>query len=228
MRNDFSSKLDEFTSDLIGFCELDGSLLDTATAALLDADPEAAERVLGASDEVAGRRADCSRFAFELLALEAPVAKDLRQVVAGIYAVEHLNRMAMLAGHIATIARLRHPAHALPEEIAPRFAEMARIDAGLADRLREVIDAQDVELATALHHDDGKVDAIQKSLHCAATSTDWSHGPTAAVDTAMLARYYERFGDHTVSVGKGIVYLVTGTKPDFRQAERTDEMSVLD
>ena len=143
MRNDFRSKLDEFTSDLIGFCELDGSLLTTATTALLDADPEAAERVLGASDEVAGRRADCSRFAFELLALEAPVAKDLRQVVSGIYAVEHLNRMAMLAGHIATLARLRHPAHTLPEEIAAQFAEMARVDADLADRLRAVIDSQD-------------------------------------------------------------------------------------
>lgn len=226
MRHEFQQNLDDFTADLVAFGELDGRLLHTATEALLRADASAAEQVLGASEEVAARRESCERRAFELLALQAPVAKDLRQVVSGLYAVEHLDRMAALVGHVATTARLRHPAPVLPEAVADRFAEMARVDAELNARMCEVLSSQDAELAMTLHRDDTAVDEIRSELIRASTAAEWPHGHTAAVDVAMLSRYYERYADHTVSVAGRIVYLVTGEMPG--RLPEYDEASILE
>ena len=65
--------------------------------------------------------------AFVLLALQAPVAGDLRAIVSSIQIVADVDRMGALALHVAKIARRRHPQHALPEEVNGYFAEMGRV-----------------------------------------------------------------------------------------------------
>ncbi|MFL0580447.1 phosphate signaling complex PhoU family protein [Dietzia sp. 179-F 9C3 NHS] len=228
MRTVFRSKLDEFARDLSRFCELDRRIFDTATTALLSADEVAANEAIDALTEVEELRESCEAVAFEMLLLEAPVAGDLRQVVSGIYIVEHFTRMATLAGHVARRARLRHPDPAVPEALVPTVREMAERGADLAAKLQQVLAEEDVDLALSLHHDDDAVDDLHASLMRQLSAKDWPHGSVAAVDLALLARYYERFADHTVSVANRIVYLVTGQKPADGVLHEPEDGSIVE
>ena len=77
--------------------------------------------------------------AFVLLALQAPVAGDLRAIVGSIQIVADVDRMGALALHVAKIARRRHPQHALPEEVNGYFAEMGRVAVELGNSAQEVL-----------------------------------------------------------------------------------------
>lgn len=228
MRTVFRSKLDEFSSQLVAFCETNTSLLDRATVALLEADEVAATDVIDGAAELAGLREDAEQLAFDLLLLEAPVAGDLRQVVSGIYIVEHFTRMAALAGHIARVARRRHPREVVPEPVAPMIRELAERDSTLARTLRELLSSQDVELALSLEGEDDAVDALHADLMRRISAEDWAHGSVAAVDLALLARYYERFADHTVSIANRVVYLATGERPGSGTLSHLEDGTVLD
>ena len=78
-----------------------------------------------------------------LLALQAPVASDLRSIVSAIQMVADIDRMGALALHVAKIARRRHPQHALPEEVNGYFAEMGRVAVELGNSAQEVVLSRD-------------------------------------------------------------------------------------
>lgn len=228
MRTVFHSKLDEFSDQLIRFCETNTRLLHRATEALLEGDELAATEVIDGAAELEELREVSEQHAFELLLLESPVARDLRQVVSGIYIVEHFTRMAALAGHIARVARRRHPEPVVPEPIIPVIRELARRDAEMAGRLHELLTTKDVELALSLDSEDDAVDALHAGLMRQISAVDWPHGSVAAVDMALLARYYERFADHTVSIANRVVYLATGAKPEGGPMSHMDDGTVVD
>ena len=107
-------------------CELAGVAMEHATQALLQADLVLAEQVITDYDQIAAMSAHAAKEAFVLLALQAPVAGDLRAVVGSIQIVADVDRMGALALHVAKIARRRHPRHAVPEEVtatSPRWSE---------------------------------------------------------------------------------------------------------
>lgn len=228
MRTVFHSKLDEFSDQLIRFCETNTRLLDRATIALLEGDELAAIEVIDGAAELEELREVSEQHAFELLLLESPVARDLRQVVSGIYIVEHFTRMSALAGHIARVARRRHPQPVVPEPIIPVIRDLARRDLAMATHLRELLTTKDVERALSLDSDDDAVDALHSALMKQISAEDWPHGSVAAVDLALLARYYERFADHTVSIANRVVYLATGERPEGVSVSHMDDGTVLD
>lgn len=228
MRTVFHSKLDEFAGQLSTFCETNARLLDRASVALLDSDELAAIEVIDGAAELHELREGSEQLAFELLLLESPVARDLRQVVSGIYIVEHFTRMAALAGHIARVARRRHPNPVVPEPFVPLIRELAERDAGLAAHLKELLSSRDVELALSLETEDDAVDELHAKLMRQISAEDWAHGSVAAVDMALLARYYERFADHTVSIANRVVYLATGEKPESGKLSHMDDGTVVD
>ncbi|MDX2355812.1 phosphate signaling complex PhoU family protein [Dietzia sp. PP-33] len=228
MRTVLHSKLDEFSDQLVRFCEMNTRLLDLASVALLEGDEVAATKVIDGAAEVEELREVSEQHAFDLLLLEAPVARDLRQVISGIYIVEHFTRMAALAGHIARVARRRHPLPVVPEPVAPMIRELAEKDSAMATTLRELLTTKDVDLALSLDSEDDAVDSLHAELMRRISAPDWPHGSVAAVDLALLARYYERFGDHTVSIANRIVYLATGSRPGEGSLSHLDDGTVLD
>ena len=228
MRTVFHSKLDEFSDQLVRFCETNTRLLARATVALLEGDEVAATEVIDGAAELQELRDLSEQHAFELLLLQAPVAGDLRQVVSGIYIVEHFTRMAALAGHIARVARRRHPNPVVPEPVVPVIRDLARRDAAMATHLQELLTTRDVQLALSLDAEDDAVDDLHSGLMKQIPAEDWPHGSVSAVDLALLARYYERFADHTVSIANRVVYLATGEKPVGGSLSHMDDGSVLD
>ncbi|MBZ8176364.1 phosphate signaling complex protein PhoU [Corynebacterium poyangense] len=220
MRTAYREHLDAFAHDLILMCDIVQETMTQASRALLQHSLEAAEDALSLSDQLEETRVRCDTRAIELLALEAPVARDLRQVISSIYIVEDFDRMAALGMHVARCARRRHPGAVLPEPIVGYFEELARLVADMGARVRDLLVDPDPEVAVVLGQDDDAVDDLHDHLMSMLTLREWPHSTCAAVDITLLARYYERFADHCVNVAARIVYLTTGMMKEEYLAER--------
>lgn len=215
MREAYQVELGELAEELANMCSMSATAMELATRALLDADLGLAEQVIGDDAKIDDARSSCEEHAYALLALQAPVATDLRTVLAAIHAAESLERMGDLALHVAKAARRRHPNPVLPEQVRPYFSEMGRVAVELARRAEQVILHQDVEKARALEEADDEMDDLHRHLFSVIMDKEWPHGVAAAVDVTLLGRFYERYADHAVSVAKRVVFVVTGRMPGY-------------
>ncbi|HEU5476009.1 MAG TPA: phosphate signaling complex protein PhoU [Actinophytocola sp.] len=213
MREAYHDELAQLADELAGMCSMVGDAMELATRALLDADLGLAEQVISDDAKVDEARSACEEHAYALLALQAPVATDLRTVLAAIHASESLERMGDLALHVAKAARRRHPQPVLPDSVAAYFAEMGRVAVSLARKAEQVIQSKDIEQARSLEDADDEMDDLHRHLFSVIMDREWPHGVAAAVDVTLLGRFYERFADHAVSVGKRVVFVVTGRMP---------------
>jgi phosphate transport system protein len=213
MRDAYQEQLDELAEGLAGMCEQVAEALQKATRALLEQDLQLAEEVISEDVRIDDVRDAAEARAFALLALQAPVATDLRIVVSAIHGAGDIERMGDLALHVARAARRRHPHRALPAEVAPHFAEMGRIATALARKAGEVIRTRDLDAAAALETDDDTMDELHRQLFGVLMDPGWSHGVEPAVDVTLLGRFYERYADHAVAVARRVAYVVTGRMP---------------
>ncbi|TQM82260.1 PhoU-like phosphate uptake regulator [Saccharothrix saharensis] len=215
MREAYHDQLGQLADQLADMCGMAGDAMERATASLLGADLALAEQVIGDDAKIDDVRADIEEQAYALLALQAPVATDLRIVLAVIHAAESVERMGDLALHVAKAARRRHPNPVLPDTVRPYFAEMGRIAVELAREATDIIRTQDVQRARSLEDADDAMDDLHRHLFTVIMDKDWQHGVPSAVDTTLLGRFYERFADHAVSVAKRTVFVVTGRMPGY-------------
>jgi phosphate transport system protein len=213
MRDVYQEQLDQLVDSLAGMCEEVAVAMDKATRSLLECDLQLAEEVITDDVRIDDLRAAAEEKAFALLALQAPVATDLRIVVAAIHGAGDIERMGDLALHVARAARRRHPQPVLPEEVAPYFAEMGRVGIALAKKAGQVIRSRDLAQAAELESDDDAMDDLHRHMFTVLMDRNWSHGVGPAVDITLLARFYERYADHAVAVARRIVYVVTGQMP---------------
>ena len=218
MRTAYHEQLDALTNQLAEMCRMSGIAMERATQALLQADLVLAEQVIGDHEKISAASARAEEAAFVLLALQAPVAGDLRAIVSSIQIVADVERMGALALHVAKIARRRHPQHALPEEVNGYFAEMGRVAVDLASSAHDVLISRDPEKAKQIRQDDDAMDDLHRHLFSVMMDREWKHGVAAAVDVTLLGRFYERFADHAVEISRGVVFLVTGHLPTEEEA----------
>jgi phosphate transport system protein len=210
MRTGFHQQLDALTTTIAELCALAGRAAQGATQALLHADVALAESVISEYDKIVDTAARAEQDAFKLLALHAPVAGDLRTVVASLKNVTDACRMGGLALHVSEIVRHRHPAHALPEELKGYFAEMGRIAVDLGNKTKDVVQSGDPRKAAQLRNDDETMNRLHHQLFHLLREREWRHGVAAAVDVTLLGRYYERFADHAVEIGRRVIFQATG------------------
>ena len=210
MRQAYQLRLAELGEHGFAMSQFTSESLRKATRALLDADLSLAEQVIASDLQLDQMRASAENVALELLALESPVARDLRVVVSAMWIVSDLQRMGQLAIHVAKAARRRHPAHVIPMDVRPIIERMGRVGVHLADEAGLVLRERDIELARRLEVEDDLMDDLQRELFSAMLAPTWKHGVPPAVDIALLSRFYERFADHAVAVARRVVFLVTG------------------
>lgn len=215
MREAYHVELEKLAEDLASMSGQVATAMELATQALLEVDLGLAEQVISDDAKVDDARADCEEQAYALLALQAPVATDLRTVLAAIHAAESLERMGDLALHVAKAARRRHPDAVLPEQVRSYFSEMGKVAVKLAKQAEQVIKTRDVDAARAIEADDDRVDELHQHLFTVIMDKDWPHGVASAVDVTLLGRFYERFADHAVSVARRMVFVVTGKMPGY-------------
>lgn len=213
MRTAYHEQLAALTQQLAEMCRMAGVAMERATQALLQADLVLAEQVIGDHEKLSSASARAEEAAFVLLALQAPVAGDLRAIVSSIQIVADVERMGALALHVAKIARRRHPQHTLPEEVNGYFAEMGRVAVELGDSAREVILSRDPEKAARIREEDDAMDDLHRHLFSVLMDREWRHGVASAVDITLLGRFYERFADHAVEISRRVIFQVTGQLP---------------
>ncbi|MGW0635510.1 phosphate signaling complex protein PhoU [Nocardia salmonicida] len=219
MRVIYNEQMADLANLLGEMAGLAGQAMEQATQSLLQADLSLAEQVIGEQDRISVMITEAEERAFALLALQAPVAGDLRQVVSAIQIVGDVNRMGALALHVAKVTRRRHPAHALPESVNGYFAEMGRIAVNMGAGAKEVLETRDPERAAQLNQDDEAMDDLHRHLFTLLMDRDWKYGVASAVDVTLLGRYYERFADHAVEIGRRVIFLVTGVLPSDEDIE---------
>jgi phosphate transport system protein len=210
MRTAFYDQLDDLIASIADMCGLAGKLMEDATQALLQADLLLAEQVITNHEALVVRARQAEESALTLLALQSPVAGDLRTVLSSIKNVADVNRMGALALHVAQLARRRHPAKAIPEEVNGYFTEMGRIAVDIGNSVKEVVLSGDPDRAAELDNDDDDMDHLHRHLFSVLINRQWSHGVAAAVDVTLMSRYYERFADHAVEISRRVIYQATG------------------
>jgi phosphate transport system protein len=213
MREAFHDQLDGIFADLSDICGMVEVAVREATKALMTGDVHTADQVISGDQAIDDARERVDDTSFQLLSLQQPVAGDLRMIVSALRMVSELERMGDLSVHVAKIARLRVPQVAVPEELRPTMGRMAEVAEDMVRRVRGIIVDRDVEAAIELGRDDEVMDQLRRRSFTELLSTDWKHGVEAAVDIALLGRYYERIADHSVSVANRVVFVVTGERP---------------
>lgn len=210
MRDQYYEQLDSIVDDLVALTNNVRRAVSGATEALLNADAQLAEKVIADDKEIDEATELIEEHALLILATQQPVATDLRQLVATLRMVADLDRMGNLSVHIAKVARMRIPESAVPEPLRPTIVQMAAVADQMIDAASRIVANRDVVAAEHLEDEDDEMDQLRRSLFRTLLSDDWGHGVEPAIDLALLGRYYERIGDHAVSMARRVVYLVTG------------------
>jgi phosphate transport system protein len=210
MREEFRAELADVSHLLVKMADEVRGLMQRATIALLDANAGIGEGVLVGDGAVNDLYREVETKVYDLLARQAPVASDLRLVVTALHIASDIERMGDLAKHVAKTALRRHPAPAVPEDLVGMFRDMANVADGIAAKISVVLASPDAAKAAELESDDDAMDELQKGLFVVLLGAAWRHGVEAAVDGALLGRFYERYADHAVNAGHHMYFFVTG------------------
>lgn len=221
-RRHFHEELEALELDVLTLGELAERAIGKSAEALASKDPEAAKAVIAGDDEIDERYLDIERRWLELLALQTPVASDLRLLSALIHINLHLERVGDMAVNVAKIAAITStlPAN---QTIATQLQEMADV---VRPMIRTALDAfvqRDLDLARSLPAMDDPVDRLNRNMYrevaaCAADPEmlEW------AIRMMVVSRQLERVGDHAVDIAEQVAFLLTGEFHEFTDASHPE------
>ncbi len=221
LRKSFHQRLDEVRDEIVRLASTVIDMIPRATDVLLDSDLEGADYLILSDDEFDARSMDVEERCYRLLTLESPMASDMRQVVTALRMVSEIERSADLVVNICKGMR-RIYGHQLDPKLRGIISRMSEQAQHL---YRSAIDAyveRDAALAAAIDDMDNLLDRLQVELIQAIFE---SHAAgridlQVAIQLAVIARFYERIGDHAVNVGERVRYMVTGWLPEQTGAAR--------
>lgn len=209
MRDLFHEHLDHVSERLVALGDAVADAMETAAQALFEGDLEKAEKVIAGDTAIDQMRVDLDDLGVELLARQQPVATDLRMVVTAMHMATDLERMGDLAEHIAKVARLRFPEAGVHESARELLSKMGECAVEIARRASKAIEAKDAQAAVSLHDFDHTMDDLHKQVF-QLLDESWDGTVPQAIDVTLLSRYFERYGDHAVTIARRVEYLVTG------------------
>jgi phosphate transport system protein len=221
LRKSYHQELDHARAELARLAALVAETIPRATAVLLDGDLEGAEYVIRGDEEIDARCVDLEEACLRILALQAPVATELRQVVALMKMIADVERSGDLVRNIAKAAR-RIYGHDLDPKLRGIITRMGEQAQQLYSATIEAFVENDVAKAAAVDDMDAYLDALQKqSIEAIFESQAAGHiDLQVAVQLALVARFYERVGDHAVNISERVRFVVTGWVPDHKKPQR--------
>jgi phosphate transport system protein len=224
-RINFHEELEAAEAGLMEQGKLVRRQLDVVLRALVERDHEAAGQVVLGDDLVDGVYLDTETRILNVLALQAPVAKDLRLVSAIIHSNMHVERMGDLCVNIAKFVQNQQP---YPPD-SPMMTRISDMGVRAAEMLQTTLTAfaqRSVELAEQLPQKDNALDRLNRGMLSDLkdyvddeSSFEW------ATNLVLVARYLERFGDHCVDVAEQVAFLVTGVFREFTDASHPERDS---
>ncbi|MFM8625844.1 MAG: phosphate signaling complex protein PhoU [Actinomycetota bacterium] len=221
LRKSFHQELDDVRARLAWLAAKVIEAIPRATQVLLDGDLDGADALIKDDDEIDAHSVDLEEKCYQLLALQAPVAGDLRQLVAILKMVGEVERSADLTVNICKAAR-RIYGHQLDPRMRGLVARMGEQAQQLFVSSLEAFETNDAAKAAAIDDMDSFLDGLQREFvrTIFESHADERIDLQVAIQMAMVARFYERIGDHAVNIGERVRYLVTGWLPEHKGAER--------
>ncbi|WP_207454080.1 phosphate signaling complex protein PhoU [Desertivibrio insolitus] len=210
MRQVFQQELAEVQERLVHIAEAVYQSIQDATRAFNESNVALAESVIANDEEIDSATGRLDELAIDILARQAPVARDLRIVVTALRISASLERMGDIAVHIAQLSRYRFPDKVAPQSLVSTFQRMGALDVEISRMLVELIKTQDPKIAEQIRNEDDKVDELHLGVFETVLGETWNGAAVDTVDSTLASRYHERFADHAVSVAKKMQYLVTG------------------
>lgn len=210
MRAVFQQELETVQESLVEISGLVVDAIRNATRAFNESNVTLADQVIAADPQIDTLANNLDELAISIMALQQPVARDLRIVVSALRISASLERMGDIAEHIAQLARYRYPEKVARGNMMQIFAEMGALDVKVAEKLHELLKTQDLELADEIRDDDDRIDELHASVFDMLLSDAWNGETGVTVDVTLASRYHERFADHAVSIAKKVKYLATG------------------
>jgi phosphate transport system protein len=164
VRASFDRRLDSLRGQLVIMSSSATSAIRWASQCLISSELPAAGQVLDLASELAESRRSVESQTFELLATQQPVASDLRLAWATMQVTGDLERMGVLAAHIAKIMIRRHPAEVVAPPLVDVVAAMADIAERLAWKLTRLLEVGDPQLSAEIIAADDEMDALERRL----------------------------------------------------------------
>jgi phosphate transport system protein len=223
IRKSFHQQLDDIKQDVIELAAMVVESIPRATQALLDADLAAAQAVIDYDDFLDAKSLEIDEHCLRLLALQQPMASDLRVIMTAMRLNWDLERAGDLACNICKTIRRMYGTPIEPK-LRGLIVQMSEEAYRLTHLAIDAYAERNVALAAALDDMDDRLDALQRDFVIALIEQhDRSVMPLqSAVQLALVARYYERLGDHAVNIGERIQYMVTGWLPEHTGAARAE------
>lgn len=223
IRLNFAEELEHAERGLLSEGALVGKQLDRVMQALVERDLDLAQVVIDEDDAVDGVYLATDARVLNLIALQAPVAGDLRLVSAILHSNVHLERMGDLCVNIAKSVLNDHP---YPSEspMLERLQEMGDRARGMLELSLAAMRDRSAELAEELPEKDDALDRLNRGmLDDLKQYADDERNFEWAVHLILIARYLERFGDHAVDIGEQVSFLATGVFREFEDASHPSE-----
>ncbi len=218
----FHEELQALELDVLAMAELAERAVGLAVDALVNADDSTADRVIAGDDGIDERYMSIERRTLQLLALQTPVASDLRLISAILHINLHLERVGDMAVNIAKICKsIRH----LPPSsmILLHIREMNDVVRPMIRTAMEAFGRRDLGLCLKLPEMDDPVDRLNLGMYKEVAAL--AHDP-AMLDWGLrmnvVARQLERVGDHAVDIGEQVGFLLTGEFREFTDASHPE------
>jgi phosphate transport system protein len=221
LRRAFHQQLEEIRGDIVRIAALVTEAIPKGTAVVLNGDLKLADEIITADDLLDARTIEAEEKCFQVLALQAPMAKDLRSIIAAVHMTGEIERSGDLVVNICKGARRIYGV-----ELDPKLRGLIAKMGEQAHRLfQDAVTAyveEDAALAGALHDFDDRLDGLHREYIQAIFEYHGSRqfDMQVGVQLALIGRFYERIGDHAVNIGERVRYMVTGWMPEHVGAMR--------
>jgi len=218
-RQHFREQLLVLEEQALGGLDLVTSSLDRALEALAHRDIELASVVVADDDRIDGRYLEVHQGILSLLALQAPVATDLRLVAALLHSIKHIERMGDQCVNIAKLIPLDGFEAPVDDEVLARIDRMGLLARSQVAQAKHAFAERDVALAEDLVRQDAEINALNRQIFRRAIeigddvdTREW------AMHMILIARCLERIGDNAVDIGEQTAFVVTGLFREFADA----------
>ena len=208
MRRHFDEQIAHLGEEMIAMGALVEHTIEDACEALRLGDVVRARRIMEGDREVDRKEREIEALCLHLLLQQQPVARDLRQISSALKMITDMERIGDQAADISEIVTVMD----LTQPRPGHFSMMAHAAVDMVHRAIDAYVRQDVELARQVMESDDVVDELfdQVKGDLAALLRENAESSGSVLDMLMIAKYFERIGDHAVNIAEWVAYSVTG------------------
>ena len=210
-RKNYDMQLAQLGAELTHMGEMISEAIRKAVSALIERDDEKAREVIAFDEEIDQQERLVESLCYKLLLSQQPVASDLRMVSSALKIITDMER---IGDHAADISEIELMLEALPPMSNAHLRDMATYTSEMLIKSLESYVERDMQKAQWVIHQDDVVDGLFDTVKhelIDAIHQDPQNGETAT-DMLMVAKYFERIGDHATNIAEWAIFAITGRR----------------